>query len=289
MPFPHCTISGSLVTSQEICSSPGTLPTPQLFLDRLSARQGDTAVLSCLVPLDSPMTCIVFCKEGKEISVQPKGGNKLVYNSPHPVSRESSWAFSCHYQLMDDNQENNSLPSDAWYLHVAGRMKRFVGPTAQRSADIFSFERLKMVMALEGMHRPKHQTQTSGQGVSGCRAAILPRAGQQQTVVSVLPLGKGSMAQGPAIPLWVWILSSTLILLLLVSTPIITCILRKRAVTQPIGKALGGMSGRKSQSWNNTHCHLLYQGLDRDYSSSPSAMLRMQHSDHPQDRNEHGR
>lgn len=29
----------------------------------------------------------------------------------------------------------------------------------------------------------QHQAQTSGQGVSGCRAAILPRAGQQQTMV----------------------------------------------------------------------------------------------------------
>ncbi|CAM5173081.1 unnamed protein product [Eretmochelys imbricata] len=158
--------------SQEICSSPNTLPTPQLFLDRLSASQGDTAVLSCLVPLDAPMTCIVFCKEGKEISVQPKGGNELVYDLPHPVSRESSWAFSCHYQLMDENQENNSLPN--------------------------------------------------GDGSGG-----------------------DTSPQGPAIPLWVWILSSTLVLLLLVSTPIITCILRKRAITQPIRKALGGMSGRK--------------------------------------------
>ncbi|CAM4617055.1 unnamed protein product [Lepidochelys kempii] len=97
----------------------------------------------------------------------------------------------------------------------------------------------QMVMALEGMHRPK----------------------TTHPVPSPVP--------GPAIPLWVWILSSTLILLLLVSTPIITCILRKRAVTQPIGKALGGMSGRKSQSWNNMHCHLLYQGLDRGLFLQP--------------------
>ncbi|KAM9113369.1 uncharacterized protein ACDP82_020102 [Pangshura tecta] len=111
----------SLAASQEICSSPGTLPAPRLFLDRLSARQGDTAMLSCLVPLDAPMTRIVFCKDGKEISVQPKEANKLVYDSPYQVSRESSGAFSCRYQLKDDNnQENNSLSSDSWHLHVAG-------------------------------------------------------------------------------------------------------------------------------------------------------------------------
>ncbi|CAM4688017.1 unnamed protein product, partial [Lepidochelys olivacea] len=115
--------AGSLVTSQEICSSPGTLPAPRLFLDRLSARQGDTAMVSCLVPLDAPMTRIVFCKDGKEISVQPKGGNTIVYDSPYTVSKESAGAFSCLYQLKDDNnQENNSLPSDPWDLHVDGSL-----------------------------------------------------------------------------------------------------------------------------------------------------------------------
>ncbi|CAM5173220.1 unnamed protein product [Eretmochelys imbricata] len=98
---------------------PCTLPAPRLFLDRLSARQGDKAMVSCLVPLDAPMTCIVFCKDGKEISVQPKGGNTIVYDSPYTVSKESAGAFSCLSQLKDDNnQENNSLPSDPWDLHM---------------------------------------------------------------------------------------------------------------------------------------------------------------------------
>ncbi|CAM5130244.1 unnamed protein product [Natator depressus] len=111
----------SLAASQEICSSPGTLPAPRLFLDRLSAHQGDTAMLSCLVPLDAPMTRIVFCKDGKEISVQPKEGNNLIYDSPYTVSRESAGTFSCRYQLKDENnQENNSLSSDPWDLHVDG-------------------------------------------------------------------------------------------------------------------------------------------------------------------------
>ncbi|KAG6923750.1 hypothetical protein G0U57_019395 [Chelydra serpentina] len=97
-------------------------------------------MLSCLVPLDAPMTRIVFCKDGKEISVQPKEGNKLVYDSPYPVSRESAGAFSCRYQLKDDNnQENNSLSSVSWHLHVAGnalswltRVKTLLGRGAKR-------------------------------------------------------------------------------------------------------------------------------------------------------------
>ncbi|CAM5173053.1 unnamed protein product [Eretmochelys imbricata] len=99
----------------------GTLPAPRLFLDRLSAHEGDTAMLSCLVPCGIPVTRIVFCKDGKEISVQPKGGNTVVYDSPYTVSKESAGAFSCLYQLKDDNnQENNSLSSDPRYLPVDG-------------------------------------------------------------------------------------------------------------------------------------------------------------------------
>ncbi|CAM5173254.1 unnamed protein product [Eretmochelys imbricata] len=114
-------VDGLLAASQEICSSPGTLPAPRLFLDRLSSHQGDTAMLSCLVPCGIPVTRIIFCKDGKEISVQPKGGNTVVYDSPYTVSKESAGAFSCLYQLKDDNnQENNSLSSDPRYLHVDG-------------------------------------------------------------------------------------------------------------------------------------------------------------------------
>ncbi|CAM5130218.1 unnamed protein product [Natator depressus] len=137
-----------------------TLPAPRLFLDRLSAHQGDTAMLSCLVPLDAPMTRIVFCKDGKEISVQPKEGNKLVYDSPYTVSRESSGTFSCRYQLKDDNnQENNSLSSDPWDLHVDD-----------------------VVMALEGTHRPK--------------IAIGVTPSQSSIAISVLPWCQAAITQG---------------------------------------------------------------------------------------------
>ncbi|CAM5172949.1 unnamed protein product [Eretmochelys imbricata] len=124
---PHDPAAGSmaslvrLLQARKFVALQSTLPAPRLFLDRLSAHQGDTAMLSCLVPLDAHMTRIVFCKDGKEISVQRKEGNKLVYDSPYTVSRERTGTFSCRYQLKDDNnQENNSLSSDPWDLHVDG-------------------------------------------------------------------------------------------------------------------------------------------------------------------------
>ncbi|CAM5173246.1 unnamed protein product [Eretmochelys imbricata] len=110
-----------LLQARKFVALQSTLPAPRLFLDRLSAHEGDTAMLSCLVPCGIPVTRIVFCKDGKEISVQPKGGNTVVYDSPYTVSKESAGAFSCLYQLKDDNnQENNSLSSDPRYLPVDG-------------------------------------------------------------------------------------------------------------------------------------------------------------------------
>ncbi|CAM5173051.1 unnamed protein product [Eretmochelys imbricata] len=45
--------------------------------------------------------------------------------------------------------------------------------------------------------------------------------------------GGEASAKGPAVLLWVWILRSTLVLLLVTSALIITCIMEKRAVAQP--------------------------------------------------------
>ncbi|XP_039374360.1 uncharacterized protein LOC120394189 isoform X2 [Mauremys reevesii] len=110
----------ALAGSQEICSSPGDLPAPTLILDKGSARHGDTIILLCLVPIDTSVTRIIFCKDGKEISMLPKDGNKFIYifESAQPESPESAGEYSCRYQHKDDkNQEKNSLPST--HRHVS--------------------------------------------------------------------------------------------------------------------------------------------------------------------------
>ncbi|XP_044845174.1 uncharacterized protein LOC123350590 [Mauremys mutica] len=110
----------ALAGSQEICSSPGDLPAPTLILDKGSARHGDTIILLCLVPIDTSVTRIIFCKDGKEISMLPKDGNKFIYifESAQPESPESTGEYSCRYQHKDDkNQEKNSLPST--HRHVS--------------------------------------------------------------------------------------------------------------------------------------------------------------------------
>ncbi|CAM5173444.1 unnamed protein product [Eretmochelys imbricata] len=102
----------ALAASQEICSSSGDLPALTLILDKGSARHGDTITLLFFVPMDTLVTCVIFCKGGKEISMLPKDRNKFIFESAQLASPESAGEYFCHYQHKDDkNQEKNSLPS----------------------------------------------------------------------------------------------------------------------------------------------------------------------------------
>ncbi|TFJ99683.1 cyclic AMP-responsive element-binding protein 3 [Platysternon megacephalum] len=228
------------------------------------------------------LTRIVFCKDGKEISVQPKGGNTLVYDSPYTVSKESTGAFSCLYQLKDDNnQENNSLPSDPWYLHVDGPgpivglavtaslalalLGCFLmrtgdlpapslilnkGPTPQGDTIILmcfipmDTSVMRVIFCKDGkeiLMLPKDRNKLiveSAQPASPesageyfCRYQHKDDRNQEKT--SLPSAHRYLSAPVPAVLLWVWILRSTLVLLLMMSAPIITCIMEKRAVTQP--------------------------------------------------------
>ncbi|CAM5130418.1 unnamed protein product [Natator depressus] len=68
--------------------------------------------------------------------------------------------------------------------------------------------------------------------------------------------GEGTLLQGPAIPLWVWILCSALVLLLLTSAPIVTCIQRKRAIAQydPEGSGWNGREKKEGEVTDGSGC-----------------------------------
>lgn len=62
---------------------------------------------------------------------------------------------------------------------------------------------------------------------------------------------------GPAVPLWVSILRSALVLLLLASVPVINCILRKRAISRDDPESPGDrgeMAGGKAKVSGGPHC-----------------------------------
>ncbi|KAH1181257.1 hypothetical protein KIL84_002191 [Mauremys mutica] len=76
------------------------------------------------------------------------------------------------------------------------------------------------------------------------------------TSLALALLGCFLMRTGPAILLWVWILRSTLVLLLLASAPIITSILRKRPITQydPEGSVWNGREEEEGEVTDGSGC-----------------------------------
>ncbi|CAM5173256.1 unnamed protein product [Eretmochelys imbricata] len=186
-----------LLLISEICRSPGDLPAPTLILNKGPTLQGDTIILLCFVPMDTSVTRVIFCKDSKEILMLPKDRNKLIFESAQPVSPESPGEYFCRYQHKDDrNQEKTSLPGARQYLSAPGAAS--TAPISRSSQPMGAAE------------------------LVACGARSLGRD------MSPLP-----RSRGPAVLLWVWILRSTLVLLLMTAALIITCNVEKRAVTQP--------------------------------------------------------
>ncbi|CAM5122611.1 unnamed protein product [Natator depressus] len=114
-------------TNQETCSSPGDLPAPKMFLGKASSSQGDTVVMKCKIPSLSPFTRVIFCKDGKEIAIQPMKESKFAYDLPYEVSTSSSGNFYCLYEHKDNlNHKTLSRLSTAQHLSVTGLSSKSV-------------------------------------------------------------------------------------------------------------------------------------------------------------------
>ncbi|CAM5123137.1 unnamed protein product [Natator depressus] len=115
-------------SSQEICSAPGALPAPTLYLSQTSARPGDSVRLQCSVISQAPATHVVFCKDGEEVSSQTGSKENVTYSWNHVVSRVSSGNYSCAYEIVEsDNQVTRSQLSPAQHLSISGSTSRSRG------------------------------------------------------------------------------------------------------------------------------------------------------------------
>ncbi|CAM4317886.1 unnamed protein product [Lepidochelys olivacea] len=176
--------------------------------------------------MDTSVTRVIFCKDSKEILMLPEDRNKFVFESARPVSPESPGEYFCRYQHKDDrNQEKTSLPSARQYLSAPGaastapisRSSQPIGAAELVACGARSLGRdmspLPRSWIIEGNHILLYIYHTDILGASNS--------------------GWGSFCQSTCCSLWVWILRSTLALLLVTAAPIITCNVEKRAVAQP--------------------------------------------------------
>ncbi|CAM5130696.1 unnamed protein product [Natator depressus] len=108
-------------SSQEICSAPGALRGPTLYLSPMSARPGDSVLLQCSVFSQFLATRIIFCKDGEEVSSQRGLEKKAIYGYDHVVSEVSSGNYTCGYEIKDSNNRvKRSQLSPAQRLSVSG-------------------------------------------------------------------------------------------------------------------------------------------------------------------------
>nr|XP_042698222.1 uncharacterized protein LOC122172376 [Chrysemys picta bellii] len=109
-------------SSQGICSAPGALPAPALYLSQTSTSPGNSVLLQCSVISQAPATHIIFCKDGEEVSSQMGSEEKVTYSWDHAVSRGSSGNYSCGYEIKDtDNRVTRSQLSPAQRLSITGK------------------------------------------------------------------------------------------------------------------------------------------------------------------------
>eukprot|EP00075_Anas_platyrhynchos_P015164 XP_027304417.1 uncharacterized protein LOC113841923 isoform X2 [Anas platyrhynchos] len=90
----------------------GDLPAPALMLSTFSAQEGQMVLVQCAIDGRSPVTRIVFCKDGVETSSLKAIRGQLTYNVILNVSLGSAGKYTCGYQLKDQsNQVKNSALS----------------------------------------------------------------------------------------------------------------------------------------------------------------------------------
>nr|XP_025037410.1 uncharacterized protein LOC112544786 [Pelodiscus sinensis] len=107
-------------SSQEICSAPGTLRAPILYLSQTSARLEDSVQLKCSVFSQNLAARVIFCKDGEEVSSQTVSVGKFIYDFNHVMSRSSSGNYSCGYEIKDsENQVTRSQLSPAQPLSIS--------------------------------------------------------------------------------------------------------------------------------------------------------------------------
>ncbi|XP_066843389.1 uncharacterized protein [Anser cygnoides] len=112
---------GAVLTTQDICNSPGDLPAPAFFLNTSRAQEGELVSLRCTLDGPSVPSRIVFCKGRMEAHSLKGQLGKLIYTIILDVTQGTEGVYTCGYQLKDDsNRVRSSALSAGRILDVPG-------------------------------------------------------------------------------------------------------------------------------------------------------------------------
>ncbi|XP_064524329.1 uncharacterized protein LOC135420610 [Pseudopipra pipra] len=123
----NLSFAGAGVMAQDICSSPGDgdLPAPSLHMKTNvtldAAQEGEQILFRCQIVMRSPVTRIVFCKDGVEFHSLKAQHWKGTYYMLFTTTRRSTGTYTCGYQHKDNsNRVRNSALSAPQNLRVTG-------------------------------------------------------------------------------------------------------------------------------------------------------------------------
>nr|XP_025036243.1 uncharacterized protein LOC102462722 [Pelodiscus sinensis] len=258
-------------SSQEICSAPGDLPAPTLQLSQTSAQPGDTVQLQCSVISQLLATRIVFCEFGEEVLSQRGLLGKSSYDYDHTVPMGSSRNYSCGYEIKgSDNQVNRSQLSPAQHLNITSALRAPIlhlnqtsaqpGDSVRLQCSVFSWPLATHIIFYKDGEEVSSQNSSLGNltyhydhavsegsfGNYSCGYEI--KDSDNQVIKSRLSPAQhlSVTARSPSsqeiclaidllLALTIWAVRGILVLLLLVSAPIITFMLKKCGLPRPAG------------------------------------------------------
>lgn len=91
-----------------------------MFLLSLS---NDEILMNCQIPLSSPFSRIIFCKDGKEINIQEAKDNMFTYIIHYKISEEGAGKIYCMFQSKDEDNlvKNSGLSNTKYFPEVLGK------------------------------------------------------------------------------------------------------------------------------------------------------------------------
>ena len=124
------TVSSALWQPFTAVSPAGDLLAPALQMNSTSAQPGTTVVLQCILPVVSHARRIIFCKDGIEVYSQEAYQGQLSYSAVLNVTSRSAGRYTCRYQVWNEMKQRRSSALSA------GRILNVPGETCLRAGGV---------------------------------------------------------------------------------------------------------------------------------------------------------
>ncbi|CAI5790501.1 AMP-responsive element-binding 3 [Podarcis lilfordi] len=242
------------VKDSELCTSTGELPAPDLFLNSTLVPEGEIITILCMAPSEVVVTRIFFCKDGVPISFKKatsQTAQYIVY-----ASLKNTGQYSCGYQQNNAKNQvktsalsvarnlvfhsgncpsNGELPAPDLLLNTTlvpegETITALCAAPAEVVVTGFFFCKDGALVSFKKAicQITQYIVYASPKNAGHYSCGYQQKDSKNQVKTSALSVAQNLIVQsGQTISPYIWILRSSLVLLLLVSAPIITYFMEK--------------------------------------------------------------